>query len=71
MSSAFACVHVQTMIVLAVAKLLGRDCERINLSSSATTDMLLGTYVPRYVNNKHTFEFREGALEKAITDKKW
>lgn len=51
-----------------MAKLLGERCERINFASSTTLEQLIGSTIPRYVNGDVTFEWRDGALTRALKE---
>ena len=57
--------------MLQVAALLGAECERINFSSSTTSEQLFGMFVPQYLNGKRVFAWQPGKMSQAIASGKW
>ncbi|CAF4499017.1 unnamed protein product, partial [Rotaria sp. Silwood2] len=61
----------KTQVVTQVCSLLGKECERINLSANTTLDQLIGCIIPRCVNGVRVFQWQEGRLVKAIRAQRW
>jgi hypothetical protein len=61
----------KTAVVLAAARLLGAEVERINMSGSTTLDQLIGSVVPTVENGQRIFKQRDGKVVQAIKEKKW
>lgn len=61
----------KTAVVEAVGRLLGRKVERINFSANTSIEQLLGSIIPRIQGDARVFEWQDGALVKAIKEKKW
>lgn len=61
----------KTAVVLAVARLLGSQVERICLSANTTADQLFGAIIPTMVGQRRVFQWQDGKLLKALRLSKW
>jgi MoxR-like ATPase len=61
----------KTAVVEAVAKLMGIECERINLSGNTTLDQLIGSIVPSSVGGQRVFSWHDGKLVQALRSRQW
>ena len=62
----------KTAIVTYLSNLMGyRDVCRINFSDSTTKEQLFGSFIPRVVDNKRTFEWTDGVVTTALRNGSW
>ncbi|CAM9430054.1 unnamed protein product, partial [Ectocarpus sp. 6 AP-2014] len=61
----------KTAVVLAVARVLGSQVERICLSANTTADQLFGTIIPTMVGQRRVFQWQDGKLLAALRSSKW
>ena len=61
----------KTQVVTQVCALLGKECERINMSANTSLDQLIGCVIPRFVNGARIFQWQEGRVLAAIKARKW
>ncbi|CAF4262361.1 unnamed protein product, partial [Rotaria sp. Silwood2] len=61
----------KTHVVTQVCSLLNKKCERINMSANTSLDQLIGCVIPRIINGVRTFQWQQGRILVAITEKKW
>ncbi|CAF3506451.1 unnamed protein product [Rotaria sp. Silwood1] len=61
----------KTQVVTQVCSLLGKECERINLSANTSLDQLIGCIIPRFVNGVRVFQWQEGRVLSAIRAQRW
>ncbi|CAF3786308.1 unnamed protein product [Rotaria socialis] len=61
----------KTQVITQVCSLLGKECERINLSANTSLDQLIGCIIPRCVNGIRIFQWQEGRVLSAIRAQHW